>query len=292
LAFVPWPAWVSAPAFVELAEGRMAYVQSSGKLLEIVRPGTVIEQGAPLARLANDDLERERIELAGELARQQQHVRLLESLRVSSTAAGLQLPAAQATLADLTERLAKRQAEIARLVVTAPISGTAFPPPPTVVQAIDDALPTWWGSPLDADNLGCWLEAGTPLCRLGTPGRLEAVLVVDQSQVESLREGLPVRVHLDGAWRPLDGQVVEVARADVDSLPRELLITGRVPTQPDPSGRLEPLGTQFRVRALLDTPTGQPPPLDSLGSGSIRVAPRSLVQRGHAWLRRTFGLGI
>lgn len=292
LAFVPWPAWVSAPAFLELAGGRVAYVESAGFLIEATAVGAVVAEGGTLARLANDDLERERIALVGELARQRQHVRLLESLRVSSPEAGLELPAAQATLADLTERLAKRQQEIARLTIAAPIAGTVFPPPQTVAQTVADALPHWDGSPLDADNRGCWLEAGTPLCRLGTPDRLEAVLLVDQAQVEALREGQRVSVYLDGDWQAMTGKVREIARADAEALPTELMLAGRVPAQPGPDGRLEPLGTLFRVRAALEPPRGPAPPLDSLGSGSIRVAPRSLVERGHAWLRRTFGVGI
>jgi len=292
LAFIPWPAWVSAPAYLELAGGRVAYVETAGMLVEAVQPGTQVAVGAPLAKLANDDLEREVIELSGKLARQRQHVRLLEALRVINTEAGLELPAAQATLADLQERLAKRQQEIARLTIAAPIAGAVFPPPPSESPAEKDALPTWSGSPLDLDNRGCWLEAGTPLCRLGTPDRLEAVLLVDQAQVEALREGQPVNVHLDGDWQAMTGKVLEIARADAEAVPNELLLASRVPAQPGPDGRLEPVGKLFRVRAALDPPRGPAPPLDSLGSGSIRVAPRSLVERGHAWLRRTFGLGI
>jgi putative peptide zinc metalloprotease protein len=291
-AFIPWPAWVSAPAFLELAGGRVAYVETAGMLVEAVQPGVQVALGAPLARLANDDLEREVIELTGKLARQQQHVRLLEALRVINTEAGLELPTAQATLADLKERLAKRQAERDRLSIAAPLGGTVFPPPPSDVPDVKDALPAWSGSPLDRDNVGCWLEAGIPLCRVGDPRQLEAVLVVDQADIESLREGQLARVYFAGAWRPLAGRVVEIARVDSDELPAELMITGRLPSQPGSDGRLEPLGTLYRVRVALESLDGIAPPLDALGQASIRVAPRSLVQRSHAWLRRTFGLGI
>lgn len=292
LAFVPLPAWVSAPAVLELAGGRVAYVETSGTLREAVRPGTVVTAGSVLARLANDDLERERIELEGELAQQQQHVRLLESLRLSDVEAGLELPAAQAKVADLTERLARRRNELDRLAVTAPIAGTVFPPPPNRVATAPERLATWSGSPLDADNLGCWLEAGTALCRLGDPRRLEAVLAVDQSQVEALREGQAVRVSLDGGWQSMEGRVVEIARADAEELPVELLIAGLVPSRQGADGRLEPLGTQYRVRVALEAAIGPVPRLDALGRASVRVSAKSLADRAHGWLRRTFGLGV
>jgi hypothetical protein len=76
-------------------------------------------------------------------------------------------------------------------------------------------------------------------------------------------------------------------------LPPVLLAAGRVPSAPDAAGRLEPLGPLFRVRASLELPEGlPPPPVDSLGQGRVRVAPQSLARRGHAWLRRTFGVGL
>jgi putative peptide zinc metalloprotease protein len=245
-----------------------------------------------LARLANDDLTRERIELEGELAQQRQHVRLLESLRLSDVEAGLELPAAQAKVADLTERLARRKNELDRLAVTAPITGTVFPPPPNRVATAPERLPAWSGSPLDADNLGCSLEAGTALGRLGDPQRLEAVLVVDQSQVEALREGQAVRVSIDGGWQSMEGRVVEIARADAEELSSELLIAGLVPSRQGADGRLEPLGTQYRVRVALEAAAGPAPPLDALGRASVRVSAESLADRAHGWLRRTFGLGV
>ncbi len=294
LAFVPLPAWVSAPAVLELADGRVAYVETSGTLREAVRPGSVLAAGAVLARMANDDLERERIELEGELAQQRQHVRLLESLRLSDVEAGLELPAAQAKVADLSERLARRNSELARLMVTAPIAGKVFPPPPArSAQPPAETLPAWSGSPLDVDNLGCWLEAGTALCRLGDPQRLEAVLVVDQSQVEALRAGQVVQLRLDGQWTALPGRVMEIARADAELVPLELMTAGRVPSRVGASGQLEPLGTRYRVRVALELSEGQrPPALDSIGAATVRVTPRSLARRGHDWVRRTFGLGI
>ncbi|MFO0897154.1 MAG: HlyD family efflux transporter periplasmic adaptor subunit [Pirellulales bacterium] len=293
LAFVPLPAWVSAPAVIELASGRVAYVETSGTLREAVRPGAVVAAGSVLARLANDDLERDRIELEGELAQQRQHVRLLESLRLSDVEAGLELPAAQAKVADLTERLARRKNELAQLAVTAPIAGTVFPPPSNRVETAPERLPAWSGSPLDADNLGCWLEAGAALCRLGDPQRLEAVLVVDQSQVEALRAGQAVQLHLDGQWTALPGRVMEIARADAELMPLDLMTAGRVPSRVGASGQLEPLETRYRVRVTLELSARQrPPALDSMGAATVRVTPRSLARRGRDWVRRTFGLGI
>src|SRR5690606_28624082 len=62
-----------------------------------------------------------------------------------------------------------------RLTLRAPRSGVVIPHDRVPEPSQDRReLPTWWGTPFDARNLGATIEAGSPFCWVGDPTRLEA----------------------------------------------------------------------------------------------------------------------
>ena len=64
-------------------------------------------------------------------------------------------------------------------------------------ETVDGELPTWEGSPLDADNRGAFLESGTKFCVIGSPTKWKILVVLQQSDMNRVRIGDEARVRLD-----------------------------------------------------------------------------------------------
>ena len=116
-----------------------------------------------------------------------------------------------------------------------------------------DELSGWRGSPLEERNRGAKLEAGTLFCLVGDPRRVEAVAIVDQSDVERIAVGARAELKFDqAAGEILSGTVTEVAELDVDVAPRQLAYGGELPVRKDNSGVARPLTASYQVRVELD----------------------------------------
>src|SRR5262249_41436329 len=133
-----------------------------------------------------------------------------------------------------------------------PESGTILPvrrKPRTYARG---ELDTWWGSPLDPWNSNCHVESGTALCQIGDAARLEAIVVIDQSDIEFIRPGQPVEIQLDQRSGHFSGETLrELAEIDLKAPPAELLPAGTVPTRPDEAGVPRPAGTVYQGRVAL-----------------------------------------
>jgi hypothetical protein len=136
--------------------------------------------------------------------------------------------------------------------------------------------------------VGCYLDTGTLLCLIGDAARFEAVLHVAQADVELVQPGQTVRLRLDHApGQVFRGTVVDVAKLDVDVMPRELAAGGDVPSRSDPRGVRRPLDTWYQARVHFD----DQPPFELArvhGRARISVAPRSLAAQLSRYLKQTF----
>ncbi len=277
---VPLPLRVGAPLVLQPQDGRSVYVAIPGRLVEAVAAGTQVAKDQPLARLANAEIVRETAELAGQ--RDQQRLRL-EHLRLrllADPSVGPQIPSAEEALVDLNARWRERQLDQERLVLRAPAAGTVIPPPrPPDSPYQRGVLLPWRGGLLEPRNLGAYLERGTLVCVVGDPARLEAALVIDQADMEFVRQGQSVRLKLDALpGRVLDGTIVEVAKTDLKVAPRELTAQSDLPIRRDRAGTPRPATTSYQARvALTDCPPGLLP--GARGQAKILAAPQSLGGR-------------
>jgi hypothetical protein len=227
--------------------------------------------------------------LTSERERQRLFLASLEARRLQGVDDGARLPAAQAALADLDARLEQQKRDAARLAIVSPVAGTVLPPPSVPPAARDDdKLARWSGTPLERRNLGSYLEVGTLLCLVGEANRFEAVLHVGQNDVELVRPGQRARMvldHLPGQvfW----GEVTELAKLDLDVMPRELAAAGDLPARSDERGLARPLDTWYQARVRFDQD-----PLHSVarvhGTAKISVLPRSLGAQLARYLKQTF----
>jgi putative peptide zinc metalloprotease protein len=170
-------------------------------------------------------------------------------------------------------------------VLVAPRDGVVLPP--AGVKRQEDRgglLPTWSGNVLDERNLGALLQQGTVFCMVGDPARFEAVMVIDQTEVEFVAEGQPVDLKLDSfPWTVFRGTVDTLAETQIEAGSERLSVKagGQVPTETDPSGREIPISTSYEALMTLDDAEAVFTP-GMRGTARIQVGSRTVGQ----WLLR------
>ena len=140
---------------------------------------------------------------------------------------------------SIQSMIAETQKEVDRLTVVAKRSGVVISPPTREPQKENDGrLPGWTGSPLDRENIGALLTPGDVICEIGNDQDFEAVLIIDQGDVQLVREGQEVDMKLDS--RRLDtfeGIIDEKSNEPLDaaSLGMSSQTGGDLQTEIDPT---------------------------------------------------------
>ncbi len=289
IGWLPVPMRVAAPVVIEYRDAQRVYVTVPGTLAASVRTGQTVQQGQTLAQLKSASVQMELAKLTSQRDEQRLYLADLEARRLQGVVDGAQIPAATAALADARERLEQLERDAARLTIVAPLSGTVLPPPSLPRKPpVADKLDRWSGMPFDERNRGTFLETGTLLCLVGDPARFEAVLHVEQTDIELVQTGQRVRVMLDHLpGEVFSGTVVEIAKLDLAVMPRELSAAGDLPSRVDQRGVSHPLDTWYQARVWFDE---DPPRLLARvhGRAKIAVTPRSLGAQLARYLKQTF----
>jgi putative peptide zinc metalloprotease protein len=286
VALVPLPQRVWAPAELRPRNPDTVYVSVAGRLEEqLVGPGDTVTEGQTLARLSNIDLELAIADLEGKAAQYRSRLESLERERFFDRAAGLEIGTVAESLASIEEQLAKKRRDLSELVLVAAHDGVVVPS--QSVAPRDDGtgrLPGWTGLPLDRKNLGATLEQGTVYCLVAKRHELEAVMLVDQSEVEFLALGEEVDLKLDAfPWDTFRGTVEEIAEtsAEVSSERLSAKAGGPLPTRTDASGRELPISTTYEVSMSLADHEGLLTP-GMRGTARVKVGSRTVG----GWLLR------
>ena len=123
---------------------------------------------------------------------------------------------------------------------------------------------------------------------IGDPARLEAVLVIDQSDLPLVRKGQRVRIRLEELpGTTLWGTVTEIARTDLKVVPRELAAGQQLPVRVGQQGLPRPLETSYQARVSLDDHADRLL-IGARGRAKILADPQPLGRRLYRYLRRTF----
>ncbi len=292
---VPLPHSVWCDLQIRPHEASSVYVQGSGTVEEIyVRPGATVRKGQPLVKLENLDAELEVERLVSE---RDELTAKLQSLRQRSlrgdTGAALEIEPAQLALAAVKDRLERRREGMAELRIIAPTDGTVFPPPPIEREdKIAGRLPSWSGRPLQPENIGALLSEGVLICRIGDQQDLEAVLAIDQDQMEFLRPGQRVEAVLNQfPGRSFHTEIKEVSEHDAQSAPGSL--TGRHrrdnARQNDAAGGTRSLQPTYRASCTIDDEDGRIL-IGARGRARVFAGYQTLAQRLHRYVARTFNV--
>ena len=287
VVFVPLPYSVMATVEIQPQFPESVYVDPPGFLDEVmVKPGMHVEKGATLARLHNMELDAKLEDLQREVEEYESELESLNQQR-DNPEIGAQIPALEAKLAGSRRLLKITADQHKRLRLVAPVAGTVLPPPWTPEKPYDpeSPLPTWAGTPFEPYNLGAYLddkEGSVLFCQIGDPKKLDAILVIDQADIQFVR---PRRLDMDGTGKPeldangkpkeldgdqvaiqldelpekrISGEIVEVSLSDL-RVARRLSnrVGGELATKTDPTtGAERPLSTSYQARVPIEDPDG------------------------------------
>jgi putative peptide zinc metalloprotease protein len=291
VAAIPVQHRVAAPALIQAEGAESVFVPIPGKVISTLPEGEPVERGGTICRLENLDLQLEVQRLLGQRDLQKAHVELLEQRVIFDESLEDQLPAAKQRLDDLNNQLKHKQADQDKLTVRAPTRGVVLATKRRPEETDAGELMYWTGSPTDPENVGCFLQRGQLLCRIGDAKLLEALLVVSQADVPFVQLGQAVTLQLDHLGGDfIRGEVAEIAEVDLQDAPAELVQAGELAAKTE-SDRTAPVATSYLVRVKLNP--GQTGLLHrATGQARIHASPRSLWQRTAHYLARTFGFEL
>jgi putative peptide zinc metalloprotease protein len=292
---VPLPHRVYCTFEIQARDAKKVFVTVPGELANVnVKSGEEVNERTVLAKLANLDVELDIAKLDGERKQNETQLRSLLRRRSSDRDANLEIPAVEATLAAIKEQLVEKQVDFQRLTLIAPASGTVLPPAEQKEQKPDRQLASWWGTPLQERNRGAYLQEGTLFCQIGDPRKMEAVLVVDQADIDYVHKNDHVDIKLDEM--PLDelrGEVIEIASEPLRTVPRHLgnKSGGELATKTDDSGVERPMNTSYQVRVPIDDNEGLLR-LGLKGRARIHTRPQTLGHRLWRFIAQTFNFRL
>ena len=309
VALVPLPFSIICTLEVQARGAKSVYVDvtDGGRLAEVfVRPGQAVEAGARLARLENPDLDIEIARLDGVCNQHQQRLASLEQQAVRDARAGGEIEVVKEALVSARRQLAQKKAERDRLTLTAPVAGVVLPPPEVPPREPPEGqVPTWSGSPFEPRNRGAQLEEGTLFCQIGDPRKLDAIMVVDQADVEFVRDALG-RAR-DSAGRPIvdirleqlphdtfRSHIAAVSESEMKVSSKRLSAKGggELVTATDPAtGQEKPRSTSFQASAPLDDEEGVLR-LGLRGAGRIYTGWQPLGTRLLRFVNHTFNFRL
>lgn len=293
LVFYPLPRRVWSPLELEPYRTEHVYVDVTGQLRHFyARPGDEVKAGSVIAKLENIDLDLEISRIKTQIEEHTAALLSLQSERFFNESAALEIPERKKMLSALRTSLLEKQRESDRLTLTAPQTGVFYPPTEftTARTSSPDELPIWSGLPTDPKNLGATMEAGTQFCQVGMRDRWQALLVVDQTDVEPIRLGQRVEMRLESAPEVLlVGTVDEISHEEVRRSPRRLSHSagGELASTTDGNGVERPISATYQVHVSLPDPS---PALriGVRGTARILVDPEPVAAGVVRWLARTF----
>ena len=298
VALVPLPYHVACTLEISPRDAHPVYAEVPGRLKEaLVRPGDEVDHNQVLARIDNVDLTLAVVRLEASRDELKVRLRTLARQRFQDRQANSRIPEIEEELARINEQLEDKVEQLGRLEVRAPAAGTILPPPDRETpKAEDGRLTVWTGSPLDKKNLGAYLVPEDLICQVGNPTDLDAVLIIDQADIELLQK------NDDGQWPKVDimfeslpgrvfhTRIEKVAVSPLQVAPRSLTQAagGNLDTVTDPStGQARPLHTSFQALAPLEDPDGVLR-LGLRGNAKIYTGWQPLGRRMYRMLVRTF----
>lgn len=296
VVYVPLPHRIYCAFEIRPTRAGAVYAGTPGQIVRTVKAGTWVREGDELAVLRNLDLKLRLAELQGKEREAVVRLRNLSLRSRADDALKTQLETQQKLIASLQDLQQKTQEEIDRLVVVAKRDGIVMPPPEKQAQRGGDGrLPGWSGSPLQEYNRGALLTAEDLICEIGSPDELEAVLIVDQGDVQLVALGQHVDLKLESnRIETFSGKITEKSQAEIRHTSSALALQtgGDLQTEIDPeTGQARPRSVSYQARVPLDDADILLRP-GYRGSAKVHVAPMSLGQRLWRFVAKTFNFEL
>ena len=291
--FVPLPHRVKCAVEIRPRDAQWVYVDVPGQIQSLgVKPGDKVEKDIILASLSNLELQRDVEDFRGQVREAESELHGLQTQRSSDDRARQSIQTARQHLENLKEILVQKENKFGMLEVKAARSGTIIPPPVKEASKTPDGrLPAWSGSPFDPKNAGVEFAESDLLCLVGDPGQMEAVLIIDQQDIDLVDVGHAVYIKLDAyPTRTFISKIEQKANEALEVAPASLSVQagGELDTRADSNGVQRPLSPSFEVR------TGTLPQDDVVlqmgfrGRGKVWTKWQPLGDRIYRYLAHTF----
>jgi putative peptide zinc metalloprotease protein len=296
VCYIPLPHHIDCAFEVRPSEAGAVYAGTPGRIEWSVEPKTMVSLNDPIAVLKNPDLEIRLADLRGEEQVAKLQLKNLSSRSRNNEGVKAQLETQAELLESIQSLRLKTEEEKERLTVRATRTGYVIPPPYKQPQDTGDGrLPGWTGSPLQEKNRGALLTADDVICEIGTPNAYEAVLIIDQGDVQMVREGQTVDMKLDSRrLETFSGMITEKSNEPLNSASVSMSSQtgGDLQTEIDPAtGQIKPRSVSYQARVPLEI--GEIPIRPGYrGSAKIHVDPMSLGSRLWRVIAQTFNFEL
>lgn len=296
VCYIPLPHHIDCAFEVRPSQAGAVYAGVPGRIDWTIQPKTIVRAGDPIAVLKNPDLELRLADLRGEETLSRVRLKNMSMRSRDDIALKAQIETQTELLESIQSLRAKTEEEIARLTVRAKRDGYIIPPPLRQPQnSPDGRLPGWVGSPLESSNRGALLTADDVICEIGLPEAHEAVLIIDQGDVQLVREGQTVDLKLDARrLERFSGVITEKSNEPIDSTTVSMSSQtgGDLQTEIDPAtGAVKPRSVSYQARVPLDMDDIAMRP-GYRGSAKIHVDPMSLGSRLWRIIAQTFNFEL
>ncbi|MFG0333444.1 MAG: biotin/lipoyl-binding protein [Maioricimonas sp. JB049] len=249
--WLPIPHRVESVASVEYRDAVPVYATVAGYLKEIrVVPGQRVKKGDVIAVFDNEPLEEEIAELEHRLRLVDIRIQTAIALEREHDRQALEVSARQTR-----EMLETRKQQLAELTVTAPRRGIVIPAAARPANAGVKTSEISATHPLKPENLDRYLNRNTLLCEIGPSRDFDAVLLIDQSEMEFVDHDQQVWLKLDVAPDvTLTGTTESVGIDRATSVPTPLSnrVGGELATISDDGISDTPVSPHYQVRVRID----------------------------------------
>ncbi len=291
VVYIPLPHRIRTPFEIRPTQAGSVYAGVAGKIVQTVQPGTLVKAGDPVAELENLDLELRLTELVGQEQEALVKLRNLEWRAHTDPTLKAQFDTQVELIQSLRAMQERTRDELSRLVVLARRDGIVIPPPDKSAQEGDGRLPGWSGSPLDPANRGALVTPDDLLCEIGSADELEAVLIVDQGDVQLVNLGHHVDLKLEATrGSKFSGVIAEKSESEIrnTSASMSLQTGGSLETEIDPAtGMAKPRNVSYQARVPLANVDQTLRP-GYRGVAKIHAEPMSAGQRLWRFIAKTF----
>ena len=292
VAFVPLPFHIDSAVEIRPTDGYSVYSVVPGRVVKWhKRPGDKVEEGQLIATLENIDLQLKKVAYTGELKVAQVRLESMEKQSVGNGEIRSQVSAQREIRDAAAQKLRNVEERVALLEVRSPVNGTILPPPfKDAKKDGTERLPTWSGNPFSAENEGAFFAESDLMCLVGDPAKTEAVLVIDQADIDLVKFQDPVDIKLDAArLETFPGKISLISETEMEVASPNLTSQtgGRLNSTMDESGQLRPTSTSYQARVPIESSTVELR-AGYRGQARVYVGWKSLGWRLYRFLSRTF----
>jgi putative peptide zinc metalloprotease protein len=296
VCYIPLPHHIDCAFEIRPSKVGTVYAGTSGRIEWAIEPRTSVEEGQQIARLINRDLEIRLADLEGQELVANAQLKTIQLRSREDVYLKASIDTQEELIKSIQSMIAETQKEVERLTLVAKRSGVVISPPTREPQKEnDERLPGWTGSPLDQENIGALLTPGDVICEIGNDQDFEAVLIIDQGDVQLVREGQEVEMKLDSRRLETFGGIIEEKSnepLDAATLGMSSQSDGDLQTEIDPTtGMFMPRSVSYQARVPLVI-DGTPLRSGYRGSAKIHVAPMSLGSRLWRVIVKTFNFEL